>query len=315
MPFTSLIGHKVAVQALHQMVAKSSIPSTLLFTGPEGVGKRTCALAFAQLLTGQKNSPLDVHLFSPSGKTQIHPVETMRDLIREASLPPYSAPYKVFVIDQAEKMLPSSSNALLKTLEEPFPHAIFILITSDRDAMLPTIVSRCREVPFFSLPQESIERYLLASGKWTEAEVRKMAFLSHGSLGKALDLSKRSILPWKEDLMLLLSFPLLSDYPQCVQVLSRLESSIDDADPSSVAALIEEIVMWYRDLHLLKEGASIELIYHLDHLSQLKQALERPFPTLERLFSALSQLNLALERQIHLRHALERFFRTLCTRV
>src|SRR5579871_2402997 len=163
MPFCKLIGNELAKTALQYMAEQKSVPNTLLFYGPDGVGKSLFAIALAELLMGKEHAHKlaahthpDLHIYLPEGKSAIHTMENMRKLIDEVALPPFEAPVKVFILHDAHQMLPYSSNALLKTFEEPSLHSYFILLTSALDAMLPTIVSRCRKVPFFPIPQTQI---------------------------------------------------------------------------------------------------------------------------------------------------------------
>ena len=159
MPFSNLIGNEPAKSLLAKMASSRRVPHALLFAGPPGVGKSSFAKAFAALLMGPShanklksgNHP-DLHLLQPEGKSHTHSIDTIRALIDEASLPPFEAPIKLFILSDAEKMLPSASNALLKTLEEPPPHTHFILLTTFADAVLPTILSRCQKISFFPIP-------------------------------------------------------------------------------------------------------------------------------------------------------------------
>jgi len=88
-----------------------------------------------------ENHP-DVHLYRPEGKSQMHPMASIQKLVREIALPPFESPCKLFIIEDAEKMLPSSSNALLKSLEEPPKDTFFFLLSDHPELLLPTITSR-----------------------------------------------------------------------------------------------------------------------------------------------------------------------------
>jgi DNA polymerase-3 subunit delta' len=320
MALSSLIGNEAAKEALKRMVKERAVPSTLLFCGPEGVGKKLFALAFAQMLMGEKSAPKiaslshpDLHLLSPVGKSGMHPVENIRNLIDEASLPPYEAPVKVFLIDDAERMLPTSSNALLKTLEEPFSHSYFILVTSAPEALLPTIVSRSRKIPFFALSQQEVSDFI--SHKWgkTAQEARRIAFLSHGSLGKAKQLCADNPLPYREILLELFSLDISSDYPYFLKRLADIEAlyvAESEEGPllGQTDALLEEILFWYRDLHLIKQGIGAEHIYHLDSLDQLRSLSHRPLPELSSLLKQAATARLALQRSFKLSAVLEELF-------
>lgn len=152
--FSHLTGNPAAKEILTRLVEKNTLPSVLLFHGPSGVGKALFAKAIAEKLMGKtKKDHPDIHILHPEGKSNHHPIQAIRQLIDDVGMPPFEAPCKVFIIHDAEKMLPSSSNALLKTLEEPPSDTYIFLISSEPDQLLPTIVSRCRKIPFFSIPK------------------------------------------------------------------------------------------------------------------------------------------------------------------
>ncbi|MDN3506261.1 MAG: hypothetical protein P0S96_03430 [Simkaniaceae bacterium] len=96
----------------------------------------------------------DIHFYAPEGKAHLHPMANIQKLVREMALPPFEASSKIFIIQEAEKMLPSSSNALLKTLEEPNPDTHFFLLTDHPDLLLPTILSRLQPLSF---PRKEVE--------------------------------------------------------------------------------------------------------------------------------------------------------------
>ncbi len=322
MPLSRLIGNELIKSALTRMVDTHTVPSTLLFHGPEGVGKGLFALALAEMLMGPKSHTKiaahahpDLHFLRPAGKSATHPIENIRKLLDEAALPPYEAPVKVFIIESAHQMLPYSSNALLKILEEPFAHTHFILITPTLDSLLPTIASRCRKLPFFLIPQQQIETFIKDTWNKSPQEARRIAFLSHGSLAKAKQLLSAHQVPWKEPLLDLLSLHIQRDYPLALKIFSELETQLtpDEEEGSSLAQadlLLEEILFWYRDRHLLKEGVATEYLYHLDSLEKLK-AVSVPLPPLERLLEQVATARLALQRNVRLKAVLEHFFLNL----
>ncbi len=140
--FSHLIGNEAAKRHLEQMLAHQTLPSVLLFHGPEGVGKSLFARTLAERLV--KKSGADLHIYIPE---TLHTIESMRKLIQEAAMPPFESEHKVFIIEEAEKMQAPAANALLKTLEEPLADTFIFLVASELEQLLPTIVSRCRKVP------------------------------------------------------------------------------------------------------------------------------------------------------------------------
>jgi DNA polymerase III subunit delta' len=315
--FSSLVGNERIKSCLQKMSDDQSLTGTLLFKGPEGVGKGLFAIAVAKALFGkghvekiEKAIHPDVHLFYPEGKTGMHPITAMRDLIKEMALPPFEAPYKVFIIHDAERMLPTSSNALLKTLEEPVEKTLLILLTSKPDKLLPTIPSRARCFAFFPVSEKEIRLFLEERLQKAPQEARQIAFLAQGSLAKALFLAQKSSDPARALLVDVLSTRY--DYPSLCKALALLEEGgqkEEGAPPINEApALFEQILFWYRDRHLLALGGSLELLFYQDHLLALQKAEQLPLPSLRKLLLLIQKCTEASERNIRLRHCLEYFF-------
>lgn len=149
-------------ERLTKMLEREEIPHALLFAGPKGSGKSDAALAFAHSLVGsQKKYHPDIHLYYPEGKTGMHAISSIRTLTHDVSLAPYESKWKMFIIHEAERMLPTSSNALLKTFEEPPTQTIFILISHHPERLLPTILSRCQTIEFLQPKKEEASAILL----------------------------------------------------------------------------------------------------------------------------------------------------------
>ena len=147
---------------LKNHVANNTVANTLLFVGPRGSGKKRAALELAARMMGsphakklEKGIHPDFQIFVPVGKSGLHPMEIIRTFTNDSALPPYEAPCRFFVIEEAHRMLPTSSNALLKTLEEPSLNSYFILLSTEPQSLLPTVVSRCQR---FDFAKETVER-------------------------------------------------------------------------------------------------------------------------------------------------------------
>ena len=159
--FSNLIGNPIAKDILTRLIASKKIPHAFLLTGPSGIGKKKFAIELAKGIMGGEharkidsgNHP-DLRIFSPEGKSGMHPVVSIHQLQDQMALKPFEADSRVFIIDDADRMLATSSNALLKTLEEPEDRNYIILITSQAEDVIPTIHSRCRTIPFFSINEK-----------------------------------------------------------------------------------------------------------------------------------------------------------------
>jgi len=268
--FSHLIGNKTAAKHLAQMAQGRALPPVLLFYGPEGVGKGLFALALAKMLIG--SSKADLHVYTPDGN---HAVQAMRQLIDEVGMPPFESPCKVFIVHDADKMLAPSSNALLKTLEEPPADTIIILTTSEPDKILPTILSRCRKVPFFPIAEEEIFTFLVEHKKVHPDLAKKSAFHSEGSLGRALALAERKErLPVEELLK-------AQSYPELLHVLSKIDDKAEEEAEKLAQAdqLFEEILFYIREHHPFQLEKAVQLIADgrraVQHHVKLKNVVEQ----------------------------------------
>ncbi|HSX12620.1 MAG TPA: hypothetical protein VLF61_03935 [Rhabdochlamydiaceae bacterium] len=131
---------------LEQWIERKEVPPVILLAGPK-TAANACAKEFAKRLMGIEVAPHpDLHLYEIEGKSGTHSVLSMQHLIEEMALPPFEAKVKIFIIEDAHRMLPASSNSLLKTLEEPTANSFIVLISDRPELLLPTVVSRSRKV-------------------------------------------------------------------------------------------------------------------------------------------------------------------------
>lgn len=192
-----------ALEALARQVAAGEVPHAWLLLGPAGSGKRPTAVAMGAALNcpeqpgigcGECSACLrvqrrrfpDVHHIVPEGP--IIAVDVVREtIVPEAARSPFEGRVKVFVIEEAERMNPAAQNALLKTLEEPQPDTVFVLISDDEDEILETIRSRCRIVRLDAIPEARIVELLSRQGVAAEAAL-VAARVAEGDLEYALEL-------------------------------------------------------------------------------------------------------------------------------
>ena len=286
-------GNSKAKRHLSKLLEKT--PHALLFEGPKGVGKEEFAQSFArELLKTTKKDPPDLRHLYPEGKAHLHPMHSIRQFINETSLPPFEADRKVFIIYEADRMLPSSSSALLKTLEEPLGPVTIILVSSRAEVLLPTITSRCFRVPFSLLSEEEIIAALIPEKKPEEA--RKIALLSHGSLDKARTLASKDNDTLPEQ-MFHVGFRLLrGDLPTAKELPEGADSE----------EALTYLFYFYRDLHLLQSGASPSLLFYQDKAEVLSR-ITGPLPSLESLQKRIEEALLASELNIPFSNILSKF--------
>lgn len=185
--FEDIVGNNVVKNRLELLCRTGAVPHLLLFCGTRGVGKCLFAKALTKKWLDNDQSYIsDLHFFSPEGKSGMHSIQAVRRLIDEVNIAPFSAGKKAFIIDDAERMLPTSANALLKTLEEPPKNTLIILVTSNPERLLGTIVSRSQMVRFCPLSEAEVQQILVEKHAVSHEVASLLAKASHGSVAQAL---------------------------------------------------------------------------------------------------------------------------------
>ena len=162
--FEEVVGQKAITDTLEMAIANNHLAQALLFTGPRGVGKTTCARILAKKIN-QEDETLDAdadfsfNIFELDAASN-NSVDDIRNLIEQVRIPPQTGKYKVFIIDEVHMLTSSAFNAFLKTLEEPPAHAIFILATTEKHKIIPTILSRCQIYDFKRITVTDAKAYL-----------------------------------------------------------------------------------------------------------------------------------------------------------
>jgi len=249
-----IIGHSRVLDFLKKSIEKKRIAHAYIFTGPAHLGKRTVALEFIRMLNGQEISGIhpDVLITEPEiiekqgvQKESRISINQARKIQHQMSLSPYSADYKIALIDQAEKMNPEAGNCLLKTLEEPSGQAVLILITANPQMLLPTIVSRCQIVNFLPVPSKEIKKAL---PKAKEQIIR----LANGRPGIAINyLENPELLQEQDKIIGQLEKLLRADLNERYKYAEDMAKNAPEA-----RQILNQWLFWFRDLLLLSHDCS-----------------------------------------------------------
>lgn len=159
--FDEVVGQEHITTTLKNAIENNKLAQALLFCGPRGVGKTTCARIVARMINGfeEKSEANALNIFELDAASN-NSVEDIRNLIDQVRYPPQFGKYKVYIIDEVHMLSNSAFNAFLKTLEEPPPYAIFILATTEKHKVIPTILSRCQIFDFNRIQVSDITRQL-----------------------------------------------------------------------------------------------------------------------------------------------------------
>ena len=186
----AVVGQAGITQTLQQSIASGQIAQAYLFCGPRGVGKTTSARIFAKAINGFDGSDeaMSFNVFELDAASN-NKVEDIRSIVDQVRIPPQQGKYKVYIIDEVHMLSQAAFNAFLKTLEEPPPHAVFILATTEKHKILPTILSRCQIFDFHRITVPDAVEHLkhIAAEEGVNAEEEALHIIAQKADGALRD--------------------------------------------------------------------------------------------------------------------------------
>jgi DNA polymerase-3 subunit delta' len=288
MAFDSILGHDRVRGLISRALRDRRLPPALLLAGPEGVGKRTLALAIARaLLCSSENrdgcgvcAPCQrverglhpdviVIQVEPDAKTPAIKIEQVRTLVREIGARPFEGSARAFIVDDAHTMTEQAQNALLKSLEEPAAASHVMLVTGAPQALLPTIRSRAQMIRFGPLPAALLEAHLVERHGLTADEARLRASLSGGSLGAALAFEADGYRAVRD--LLIAGLARLPLGP-----LERMDFAQRLADAGDTMLVVTALRTVLRDVAALRAGSSPDAILNRDAADALSAIAQGP---------------------------------------
>ncbi len=256
--FNEVIGQSSITQTLTNAINLNQLPQALLFCGPRGVGKTSCARILARKINNQeKEDDIKFNVFELDAASN-NSVDDIRNLNEQVRIPPQVGKYKIYIIDEAHMLSTSAFNAFLKTLEEPPKHAIFILATTEKNKIIPTILSRCQIYDFKSISSGDIALHLKNISlknniKFEDQALNIISETAEGAMRDALSLYDRLVNLTNANLTTLLVSENLSILNH--EIYIQLTEKLLNNNIADILINIDEI---------LKKGFS-----HLDFLSGL----------------------------------------------
>src|SRR5699024_7344912 len=201
--FEDVVGREAITNTLSNAIANNHLAQALLFTGPRGVGKTTCARILAKQINQQaaegnvEDEDFAFNIFELDAASNNN-VDDIRELTDQVRIPPQVGKYKVYIIDEVHMLSAAAFNAFLKTLEEPPKHVIFILATTEKHKIIPTILSRCQIFDFKRITVTDAKAYLakIAEKEGVKAEddaLHIIAQKADGAMRDALSIYDRVV--------------------------------------------------------------------------------------------------------------------------
>ena len=264
MYFEKIKGQNFAKKYLTNSIKSNMVSHAYMFEGPNGIGKNTMARELAAILLEMEN------LFNSPDYIEIKPdgnsikIAQIRKLQSDILVKPYKS-YKIYVIDEAQKMTVEAQNALLKTLEEPPKYAIIILITDNKESLLDTIKSRCEIIKFTPIPMQEVASYLTMNGIDSK-RASLLANFSRGSMKKAIELSESEEFHlMREEVQKYVETFLNGNLIEIMDIQSSIEKYKDQ-----ITNVLDLLINYFRDIMMVKENVDNRMIINLDRLIFVK---------------------------------------------
>lgn len=294
-----LIGNERIKKLLQRAVGENRIGQSMLMAGPRGVGKYRFAVALAQALNCEqvrdgaacgscgpclrieRGEHADVRTIlreskDPSvkkdSKSQFIKIEQTRSMCEQAQFRPYEGRRRVFIVDDAEWLLPGAANSLLKTLEEPPPTSLVILVTSKPYVLLDTVRSRCQMLNFAPLNAPEIEEYLKKRSMPVD-EARLRARLSRGSIGHALEIDLNQYRETRDTMLDIVET--LCATGEVAKLISASEYLGRKIEKEEFESHIDALMVLLDDIFHLKLDAPEESLTNQDIAERLRRVSEK----------------------------------------
>lgn len=317
--FQDIIGHDQIKEHFQNAIENHKVSHAYILTGEAGMGRKSLANAFALALLcekGQIEPCMQCHackqvlsgnhpdlIYVTHEKPNSIGVDDIREQINDTIMVrPYSSYYKIYIVDEAEKMTQQAQNALLKTIEEPPSYAIIILLTTNQEAFLPTILSRCVQMKLKPLRDFVVKSYLVEALHVPEADADIYAAFARGNLGKAISLvSSEDFKLMRQEVLHMLRHIKEMDISELLDYIRKLKEDNLDLDEC-----LDFMQMWYRDVLLYKVTKDMNLLIFKDEYKTVNEISKNSaYDGLEKILEAIDKARVRLDANVNMELAME----------
>ena len=311
--FHDILGHEQIIAHLQNAIEEDKVSHAYIFNGPEASGKMMLAEAFAMALqcegegkrpclecrscrqAADHNQP-DIIYVSHEKPNTIGVDDIRTQINNDIDIKPYSSRYKVYIVDEAQKMNQQAQNALLKTIEEPPAYAIILLLTTNADSFLQTILSRCITLNLKAVKEDKIKEYLMKHYQIPDYQADICAAFSQGNVGKAIQLASSEEFGELNASVLQLMKRLedidLYEMTGAVKQIAEYKLSVND--------YFDLMMIWFRDVLYLKATNDVDGLIFKDEVYDIKkQAAKRSYQGIETILEALEKAKIRLNANVN----------------
>lgn len=324
--FSDVLGHEQTILYMKHAVQMNKVSHAYIISGEKGSGKKLLAGIFAQTLQCEKkgtepcmecrscrqavnmNQPDIIRLVRDKKSSTIGVEEIRTQINGDILIRPYSSPYKIYIIEDAEKMSVQAQNALLKTIEEPPVYAVIFLLTANAGMLLPTIRSRCVMLDLKPVASAQVKEYLMQELQLPEYRANICTAFAQGNIGKAKRLA------------------LSGDFSEMLEHALHLVKYIQEMETADVIADLKKIdtykieindyldilMVWYRDVLMFKATRDADSLVFSDELISIREkAAKSSYEGLECVIKALDKAKIRLDANVNFDMALELLLLTM----
>lgn len=320
-----ILSHDMIKEHFYNAILTGNISHAYILAGEEGMGKKSLADAFALALLceeGQADPCRQCHackqvlsgnhpdlIYVTHEKPASIGVDDVRRQINDTiQVKPYSSSRKIYIVDEAEKMTVQAQNALLKTIEEPPAYAVILLLTTNVDAFLPTILSRCVQLKLKPLPDEAVKEYLTGKMGVAQPQAEIYTAFARGNLGKAIHLaSSEDFKHMYAEMLGLLKDLKKADISELLDYIRRIKDEKLD-----IGQCLDFMQMWYRDVLMYKTTKDINLLIFKDEYSTVNSmSAVSGYDGLERILTAIDKARIRLDANVNMELVMELLLLTM----
>lgn len=311
--FKDIVGQESIISHMKNAIKLNKISHAYIINGEKGMGKKTIAKIFSMTLQCEKggdepcmqchsckqaisNNHPDIRWITHEKPSAIAIDEVREQINNDILIKPYSSKYKIYIVDEAEKLTVQAQNALLKTIEEPPAYGIIMLLTNNKDSFLQTILSRCVALEMRPVASTDIINYLREKEKIPDYQAKMVVNFAGGNLGRAIRLASMEEFNELKDMVIRHLTGI------CDASVTDISGYVKEAATfkDNIAEYIDLMVAWFRDVLIFKASKDINQLIFKEDISLIEKYVIRiSYNGINRIFEAADKVVLRLRANVN----------------